>query len=90
MLHPLFGWRPDIPKVISAEKNLPAAMNQRIIKALQDHIAPKIFAETRVVFDGRKNLFAPVELNLGGNSREVCAPFVHRTHCEIKPLISSM
>ncbi|KAJ6548130.1 argonaute-like protein [Mycena vulgaris] len=57
-------------EVISAEKNLPAAMNMKLIKALQDHIAPSIFADTRVVFDGRKNLFAPLELNLGGDSRE--------------------
>ncbi|KAJ7500499.1 argonaute-like protein [Mycena galericulata] len=46
------------------------AMNMRIIKALQDHVAPRIFADTRVVFDGRKNLFAPIELDLGGDSRE--------------------
>ncbi|KAJ7490839.1 argonaute-like protein [Mycena latifolia] len=56
--------------VITAEKNLPSAMNMRLIKALQDHVAPNIFADTRVVFDGRKNLFAPIELNLGGDSRE--------------------
>ncbi|KAJ7732583.1 argonaute-like protein [Mycena maculata] len=56
--------------VISTEKNFPLQMNMRIIKALQDHVAPNIFADTRVVFDGRKNLFAPVELKLGGPSRE--------------------
>ncbi|KAJ7642858.1 argonaute-like protein [Mycena rosella] len=57
--------------VISAEKNLPSAMNMRLIKALQDHIAPSVFAHTRVVFDGRKNLFAPLELKLGDTgSRE--------------------
>ncbi|KAJ7473799.1 argonaute-like protein [Mycena galericulata] len=49
---------------------MPAAMNMRIIKALQDHVAPTIFADTRVVFDGRKNIFAPIELDLGGDSRE--------------------
>ncbi|KAJ7172992.1 argonaute-like protein [Mycena crocata] len=51
--------------VINAEKNLPSAMNQRLIKALQDNVAPRIFGQTRVVFDGRKNLYAPVELKLG-------------------------
>ncbi|KAK7042157.1 protein argonaute-2 [Favolaschia claudopus] len=56
--------------VIANDKVLPSAMNQRLIKALQDNIAPGIFAETRCVFDGRKNLYAPVELNLGGDSRE--------------------
>ncbi|KAJ7499943.1 argonaute-like protein [Mycena latifolia] len=55
--------------VIAAE-NLPSAMNMRLIQALQDNVAHHIFADTRVVFDGRKNLFAPTELNLGGNSRE--------------------
>jgi hypothetical protein len=48
-------------------------MNMRLIRALQDHVAPGIFAETRCAFDGRKNLYAPVELNLGGDSREVRA-----------------
>ncbi|KAF7342176.1 Protein argonaute-2 [Mycena venus] len=57
-------------KVISADKILPSAMNMKLIKALQDHVAPGIFAETRCVFDGRKNLYAPVELALGGDSRE--------------------
>ncbi|KAJ7616353.1 argonaute-like protein [Mycena polygramma] len=56
--------------VISADKVMPAAMNMRLIKVLQDSVAPRIFAETRCVFDGRKNLYAPVELNLGGDSRE--------------------
>jgi hypothetical protein len=43
------------------------------MKALQDTIAPTIFAETRVGFDGRKNLYSPIELNLGPNeSAEVC------------------
>ncbi|KAJ6562409.1 argonaute-like protein [Mycena capillaripes] len=56
--------------VISADKAQPTAMNMRLIKALQDHVAPRIFAETRCVFDGRKNLYAPVELDLGGDERE--------------------
>ncbi|KAJ7918211.1 argonaute-like protein [Mycena leptocephala] len=56
--------------VISADKIQPSAMNMRLIRALQDHVAPGIFAETRCAFDGRKNLYAPVELNLGGDSRE--------------------
>ncbi|KAJ6566989.1 argonaute-like protein [Mycena capillaripes] len=56
--------------VISAEKHMPVAMNMRLIKALQDTVAPTIFADTRAVFDGRKNLFASIELNLGGDSRE--------------------
>ncbi|KAJ7216364.1 argonaute-like protein [Mycena pura] len=56
--------------VISADKALPSRMNLEIITALQDHVAPHIFADTRVVFDGRKNLYAPVELDLGGDSCE--------------------
>ncbi|KAJ6630422.1 argonaute-like protein [Mycena sp. CBHHK59/15] len=51
--------------------NFPAALNMRLIKQLQDHVAPTIFGNTRAVFDGRKNLFAPVELDLGeSHSRE--------------------
>ncbi|KAJ7075722.1 argonaute-like protein [Mycena belliarum] len=45
-------------------------MNQRLIKALQFDVAQSIFTDARVVFDGRKNLFSAVELDLGGNSRE--------------------
>ncbi|KAJ7737366.1 argonaute-like protein [Mycena metata] len=56
--------------VISADKTLPTAMNMRLVKQLQDHVAPDVFAATRCGFDGRKNLYAPVELNLGGDSRE--------------------
>ncbi|KAJ7878523.1 argonaute-like protein [Mycena olivaceomarginata] len=52
---------------ITSEKILPVAMNMRLMKALQDTIAPTIFAETRVGFDGRKNLYSPIELNLGPN-----------------------
>jgi hypothetical protein len=47
-------------------------MNMQLIKALQDNVAPTIFGDTRVVFDGRKNLLSPLELNLGGVWREVC------------------
>ncbi|KAJ7141526.1 argonaute-like protein, partial [Mycena filopes] len=42
----------------------------QLVKELQDHVAPEIFAQTRCAFDGRNNLYAPAELNLGGNSRE--------------------
>ncbi|KAJ7284419.1 argonaute-like protein [Mycena rebaudengoi] len=57
--------------LISSDKNFPAAMNMRLIKELQDNVARKIFEGTRAVFDGRKNLFAPVELDLGpSESRE--------------------
>lgn len=59
-------------EVISAEKTLPRAMTMDLIKKLQDHVAPEIFGDTRAVFDGRKSLFAPAELKLGGDSREVC------------------
>jgi hypothetical protein len=41
----------------------------RLIKALQDDIAPHIFADARAVFDGRKNMFTPAELNLGPDSQ---------------------
>ncbi|KAJ6498441.1 argonaute-like protein [Mycena vitilis] len=67
---PFTVYTSSLAVVISSEKNLPLAMNMRLIKALQDNFAPAIFAETRVVFDGRKNLFAPVELDLGGDSRQ--------------------
>ncbi|KAJ7932831.1 argonaute-like protein [Mycena leptocephala] len=75
--------------VISSEKNMPVAMNMRLIKALQDNIAPTIFADTRVVFDGRKNLFAPFELNLGGDSREfdVSLPSQTNTNTDRPPKI---
>ncbi|KAF7353951.1 Protein argonaute-2 [Mycena venus] len=53
---------------ITSEKNLPVAMNMRLIKALQDNIAPTIFTDTRVVFDGRKNIFSPLELKLGDSN----------------------
>ncbi|KAF8145975.1 argonaute-like protein [Mycena galopus ATCC 62051] len=72
----LSPWRSRMPcsittmVLIGADKILPSAMNMRLIRALQDHVAPNIFAETRCVFDGKKNLYAPVELNLGGESRE--------------------
>ncbi|KAF7366306.1 Protein argonaute-2 [Mycena sanguinolenta] len=56
--------------IISADKVLPAAMNMRLIEELQNHVAPHIFAETRCVFDGKKNLYAPVELDLGSDSRQ--------------------
>ncbi|KAJ6614026.1 argonaute-like protein [Mycena sp. CBHHK59/15] len=57
--------------MISTDKTFPVAMNMRLIKQLQDHVARDIFENTRAVFDGRKNLFAPVELDLGqSNSRE--------------------
>ncbi|KAJ7481900.1 hypothetical protein FB451DRAFT_1171033 [Mycena latifolia] len=55
---------------ISGDKKHPLAFNRDLIKALQDDIAPTIFSEIRAVFDGRKNLFSTVELNLGGDSRE--------------------
>ncbi|KAJ6597530.1 argonaute-like protein [Mycena vulgaris] len=44
----------------------------RLMFALKtvDDVAPNIFANNRAVFDGRKNIFAPGELNLGGDSRE--------------------
>ncbi|KAF8145988.1 argonaute-like protein [Mycena galopus ATCC 62051] len=69
---PFFNSVSDITSSMGsgADKILPSAMNMRLIRALQDHVAPNIFAETRCVFDGKKNLYAPVELNLGGESRE--------------------
>ncbi|KAJ7229765.1 hypothetical protein B0H12DRAFT_1240185 [Mycena haematopus] len=46
-------------------------MNMHLIEVLQDHIEPGIFAGTRYVFYGRKNIHAPVELDLGGDSRKL-------------------
>ena len=64
---------------------LPVKLNMALITALQKEIAPEIFTP-RAVYDGRKNLFSVVPLQLtgpGGNSQEVCTSslFSHRfTH----------
>ncbi|KAJ7443877.1 argonaute-like protein [Mycena galericulata] len=57
--------------VISGAKNIARGMSMDLIKELQDHVDPMIFGNTRVSFDGQKNLYSPVKLDLGGDSREV-------------------
>ncbi|KAJ6500901.1 argonaute-like protein [Mycena sanguinolenta] len=49
--------------VVASDKVFPVAMNMRLIKALQESIAPAIFTQ-KVAFDGRKNIYSPIELNL--------------------------
>ncbi|KAJ7468930.1 argonaute-like protein [Mycena galericulata] len=56
--------------VISGAKNIARGMSMDLIKELQDHVDPMIFGNTRVSFDGQKNLYSPVKLDLGGDSRE--------------------
>ncbi|CAK5272548.1 unnamed protein product [Mycena citricolor] len=52
--------------VIAGDKVLPRSFNMEIIRTLQNSTAPTVFAETRAVFDGQKNMFTPVPLNFGG------------------------
>ncbi|RDX47695.1 argonaute-like protein [Lentinus brumalis] len=49
---------------IDANKTLPSRFNMEIIKRLQTVIAPEVFTP-RVVYDGRKNIFASRRLPLG-------------------------
>ncbi|KAF7295912.1 Argonaute-like protein [Mycena chlorophos] len=51
--------------VITPDNN-PPAFNTRIIRALQDGVALNVFAEARAVYDGKKNLYSSVRLNLPG------------------------
>jgi len=44
--------------------------NMDLIRRLQTDVAPQIFTP-RAVYDGRKNLFAAVELPFEGGSKEV-------------------
>ncbi|KAI0696653.1 argonaute-like protein [Cerioporus squamosus] len=48
----------------AANKTLPARLNMEIIKRLQTVVAPDVFTP-RVVYDGRKNIFAPRKLPFG-------------------------
>jgi eukaryotic translation initiation factor 2C len=57
-----------------SEKTLPARLNMEIITHLQTMIAPGIFTPP-VVYDGRKNIFAPRELPFADGVQEVCTPF---------------
>ncbi|KAF7314910.1 Argonaute-like protein [Mycena indigotica] len=45
--------------------NLPTTLNTKLIRHLQDAVARGIFAEARAVYDGKKNLYSSVKLNLG-------------------------
>ena len=61
-----------VPVVISSE-SLPVRMNFEIIRRLQEAIAPAVFTP-RGVYDGRKNMFTPQQLDLGGtDTGTVCA-----------------
>lgn len=54
-----------------SEKQLPLRLNMDIIEQLQLVTAPEIFTP-RVVYDGRKNIFAIRQLPFGpGDSKEV-------------------
>lgn len=55
-------------------------MNFLIIQRLQEVIAPAVFTP-RGVYDGRKNLFTPQELNLGDTrSASVCPHHAYTLH----------
>ncbi|KAJ7758252.1 argonaute-like protein [Mycena metata] len=56
--------------VISADEGSASPKNMQLVKELQEHIAPDVFSDARCAFDGRKNLYASVALDLGGDSRE--------------------
>ncbi|KAF8209462.1 argonaute-like protein [Mycena galopus ATCC 62051] len=62
------GWIYHYDVDIASEKIFPIAMNMRLIKSLQDTVAPRIFDESKAVFDGRKNLYSSIELQLGANN----------------------
>jgi eukaryotic translation initiation factor 2C len=56
-----------------AENKNPARLNNEIMQSLQNHTAPGIFTP-KVVYDGRKNAFAPRKLPFANNAeyQEVC------------------
>jgi eukaryotic translation initiation factor 2C len=57
--------------ITPAEKQLPIRLNMDIIEQLQLFTAPEIFTP-RVVYDGRRNIFAIRQLPFGSSdSREV-------------------
>ncbi|KAJ7628809.1 argonaute-like protein [Roridomyces roridus] len=65
----IFVWHYDV--AFSDERNLGVGMNRDLIQQLKSQVAPAIFAGSWAVFDGRKNLYAVSELNLGAtDSRE--------------------
>lgn len=53
-----------------SEKVLPAKMNMELIARLQNIVAPNLF-QPKVVYDGRKNIFAIKELPLENGSKTV-------------------
>ncbi|KAF7359006.1 Protein argonaute-2 [Mycena sanguinolenta] len=63
------GWVYHYDVAIASEKVFPVAMNMRLIKSLQETIAPTIFTQ-KVAFDGKKNIYSPIELNLPGGKAE--------------------
>lgn len=74
--------------VITPEKNA-AAMNKRLMKELQNNVAPAVFADAGVAFDGRKNLVSSAQLNMRGDSAEfdVTLPGEAPTHVDRPPRI---
>jgi eukaryotic translation initiation factor 2C len=58
---------------IKAEKQMPAKFNMDLIRILQERIAPTVFTP-RVVYDGRKNIFASRQLPLSGGDSQTVSP----------------
>ncbi|KAJ7061559.1 ribonuclease H-like domain-containing protein [Mycena amicta] len=52
----------------------PISLNGKLIKELQDHVAPNIFAAVRAVYDGKKNLYSSIQLNLPNDSANFDVP----------------
>ncbi|KAJ7232048.1 Piwi domain-containing protein [Mycena haematopus] len=72
---------------VTSEKIFPVAMNMRLIKSLQESVAPTIFTQ-KVAFDGRKNIYSPTELKLpGGKSAEFDVTLPQQTNSDRPPKI---
>ena len=68
----------SFPEIHSpSNKPLPARFNMEVVETLQTKIAPEVFT-TRVVYDGRKNIFSTelLQFSSGSESQEVC-PFMY-------------
>ena len=68
----------SFPEIHSpSNKPLPARFNMELVETLQMKIAPEVFT-TRVVYDGRKNIFSTKLLQFpsGSESQEVY-PFAY-------------
>ncbi|KAJ7061541.1 argonaute-like protein [Mycena amicta] len=48
--------------------NNPISLNTKLIEVLREHVAADIFADVRAVYDGKKNLYSSIRLNLPNDS----------------------